>query len=154
MKILSLSALLLSGAVSLAAATPHDNERTNRVSYTKDTPPAVVDQPAGSWVEMTSPTPCAHGRTFVTVEDDVVAMSKLKISASKGRPVVKSVKIVFVDGSRRYVKIDRRIDPRKPAIIDLQGNKQIQHIVVDADWRVKGSYAIHGAPIAKSVATR
>ena len=151
MKIQALAALLVSGVVSIASAAPQETAPAGRTSYTKeDSPPSA---PA-AWVELASPTPCVHGRSFVTIESDAVPVTKIRISAEKGRPVIKAVRIVFTDGTKRYVKLDRTLDARNPAYIDLRGNKQIEMMVVDTDWRVKGSYAIHGAPNHKSVAFR
>lgn len=163
MKILSCSvtALLLAGSVSLATATPHkERGPTGRTSYTEEpaeAPSASPDSAPPAWVELATPTPCAHGRTFVTVDDDTVAVSRLRIDAHQGLAVIKGVKVKFKDGKQRYVKLAKRLDARgqKSAYIDLRGGHELDSFVVDSDWRAKGSYTVHGEPArGKAIATR
>lgn len=146
---ITLSALLLAGAVSAATAAPRDEERTGRVSYTKET-----KAPKSDWVELATPTPAAHGRTFVTLDTEEVPFTILRIDAHKGHPVIKQVRVVFADGKQRIVKVGKRLDRGRSAYVDLRGGKEIESIIVDTDHRTKGSYTIHGAPVRTAIATR
>src|SRR5688572_24226307 len=106
MKIIAISGLLLVGVVSVVSAEPAKTETAERVSYTtKETAESRDDD----WTELASPTPAKHGRTFITVEG---RYTQLRIAPHKGRPIVKTVRVVYADGKQRTFKV------KKP-VIDL-----------------------------------
>jgi hypothetical protein len=60
------------------------------------------------------------------------------------------VRIVYADGKQRTVKLRGK----RSSVIDL-AVAPIEHIVVDSDWRKKGTYTVHAMPAeATGVATR
>jgi hypothetical protein len=143
MKTLAITSLLLF-APTVVSAAPAKDETAERVSYNDDhAPPA----PADDWVELASPTPAKHGRTFITVD---ARYSQLKIETHKGHPVVKTLRVVFADGKQRVVKLKRQ----RSQVVDLGGARAIEHIVVDSDWRSKGTYTVHAIKEATGVASR
>jgi hypothetical protein len=67
------------------------------------------------------------------------------------------VRIHYTDGKQRVVRIESVLGGNKPsALVDLRGERVIDHIVVITDYKSRGSYTVHGAPRqdAESVATR
>ena len=141
----AISSLFLAIAASSVSAAPAKDETSERVSYTEKN---SSQESSDGWVELASPTPAKHGRTFVTVDG---RYAQLRIDAHKGRPVVKSVTIVFADGKQRVVKIDGR---KRSSVIDVGANA-IEHLVIDADRRSKGTYTVQAVPAeATGVATR
>ena len=143
MKTIAITSLLLALASTVSAA-PAKDETAERVSYNEDQPPAPA---ADDWVELASPTPAKHGRTFINVD---ARYSQIKIETHKGHPVVKQLRVVFADGKQRVVKLKHK----RSQVIDLGSARAIQHIVVDSDWRSKGTYTVHAVKDATGVASR
>jgi len=78
----------------------------------------------------------------------------LRIEAAKGRPVLKSVRVVYSDGNERVVRMERVLGgKRATAIVQLSGS-QIDHVVVNTDPKSKGTYVVQGAPVGGGVASR
>ena len=152
MKILAISGLLLAAVASVVSAAPSKDETAERVSYTDDAPSKKSPtNPEGDWVEIASPTPASHGREFITVDG---RYAQLRLDAAKGRPVVRSVRIVYANGKDRVVRVGRRLaGKQKTAVVELSGAK-IEHIVVTTDARSRGSYTVTGVPVSTGVATR
>lgn len=143
----AISSLFLAIAASAVSAAPVKDETAERVSYTEPEE-EKADSPEG-WVELASPTPAKHGRTYITVDG---RYAQLRVDRHKGRPIVKTVRIVYSDGKQRTVKIDSR---KRSSVIDLAVGSTIEHIVVTADQRSKGSYTVMAMPAeATGVATR
>ena len=138
----AISSLFLAIAASVVSAAPAKDETAERVSYNDKADSR--EEPEG-WVELASPTPAKHGRTYITVDG---RYAQLRIDAK--RPLVKSVRIVYADGKERTVKLRGK----KSSVIDL-AIEPIEHIVVISDYRAKGTYTVHAMPAeATGVATR
>jgi hypothetical protein len=149
MKIPAISGLMLALASSAVTAAPAKEETAERVSYTREGEKRAAAP--GDWVELASPTPASHGREFITVEG---RFSQLRIDASKGRPMVKTVRVVYANGKQRVVRVQRSLAGNRPtALVDLDGS-QVDHIVVDTDPHIKGMYTVSAAPVSTGVATR
>ena len=144
MKTLAITSLLLAVASTVSAA-PAKDETAERVSYNDRDKPSAA--PADDWVELASPTPAKHGRTFITVD---ARYTQLKIDVHKGNPVLRTVRVVFADGKQRVVKLKHK----RSQVIDLGGARAIEHIVVASDSRSKGTYTVHAALQPTDVATR
>ena len=141
----AISSLFLAIAASSVSAAPAKDETAERVSYTEKN---GSQESADGWVEIASPTPAKHGRTYVTVDG---RYAQLRIDAHKGRPVLKTVKIVYADGKQRVVKLRGK----RSSVIDLMIDSPVEHIVVDTDRSAKGTYTVHAMPAeATGVATR
>ena len=150
MKITAISGLLLAVLASVVSAEPTKNETAARVSYNDRTKSQATT--TGDWVELASPTPCSHGRELIFVDG---RYSQLRIDAAKGRPIVRSVRVVYADGKQRVVRIDRVLGAGRPALVSVDGARQIEHVVVTTDPASRAQYAVHGAPSdGTSVATR
>jgi hypothetical protein len=156
MKITVLSAVLVAGAVSLVSAAPEKKESTERVSYTekgkRDTPKASPD--TEGWIELATPTPASHGREFIFVDEAVAPIEQLRITATANRPIVRSLRIEYRDGTQRVVRLDKVVDAKHPAYVDLRGPKRIERVTVVSEGSSKATYALHGAPARSGVATR
>lgn len=142
----AISSVFVAIAVSVASAAPAKDETAERVSYSDK---VSSDDSSTGWVELASPTPAKHGRTFIIVEG---RYAQLRLDIHQGRPVVNSVKIVYADGKQRVVKLAAG---KRSSLIDLAGAATIDHIVVDADRRSKGTYTVSAVTAeATGVATR
>jgi hypothetical protein len=152
MKILARSGLLLVAFASVVSAAPSKDETAERVSYTAETPSKKSPtNPEGKWVELASPTPASHGRVFITVDG---RYAQLRVEAAKGRPAIRTVRIIYASGKDRVVRIGRTLSgKKKTAVVDLSG-APIDHIIVEANARSKGSYTVTGVPVSTGVATR
>ena len=152
MKILAISGLLLAAFASDVTAAPSKDETAERVSYTNDaSSKRSATNPEGEWVELASPTPVSHGREFITVDG---RFAQLRIDAAKGRPIIKSVRIVYANGKDRVVRIGRTLSGKqRTAVVELSGAR-IEHIVVQTDTQSRGSYTVTGVPVSNGVATR
>lgn len=149
MRSLAISGLLLALGASLVSAAPAKDETGERVSYSGERP--VTSAPDAAWTELASPTPASHGREYITVEG---RYSLLRLDAAKGRPVVKSVRVVYSDGKERVVRVERALGgKRASAVVELTGS-QIDHVIVQTDPRSKGSYVVQGARVTSGVASR
>jgi len=134
MKILAISGLMLAAAASVVSAAPAKEETGERVSYSEERP-----SDEGAWVELASPTPASHGREVIMVEG---RFTQLRIDAHKGRPIVKSVKVVYEDGSSRTKRINTTLGAKRPsAIVDLTG-ADVNHIVVITERKSKATYTV------------
>jgi hypothetical protein len=149
-------ALLLTGAVSSASATPDKTESTDRVSYKGDTRRAAPgpESSADGWIELASPTPASHGREFIAVDPKATAFVRLKIAAVSGRPKIEFVRVIFADGTQRVVRLDRIVSKQRAAFVDLKGARKIDRLVVDTRGSKKSTYVIHGEADKASIATR
>jgi hypothetical protein len=142
---------MLAAAATVVSAAPSKEETGERVSYNGERPRTSTATPDGEWVEIASATPASHGREYITVEG---RFGLLRIEAAKGRPVLKSVRVVYSDGKERVVRMERALGgKRATAIVQLSGS-QIDHVVVNTDPKSKGSYVVQGAPVGGGVASR
>lgn len=155
MKIRALSALLLlGGTVSFASATPEKTETTERVSYSDKTRRAAPQKDDDGWLELATPTPASHGREYIIVDAGLAPIIQLRLTAAAGRPIVRALTIDFRDGSRRVVRLDKTLDSKHPAYVDLREPKRIARVTVVSEGPKKATYALHGAPASGGVATR
>jgi hypothetical protein len=147
MKTSALFTLILLGAMGQAAAQPEPAEPNGRVSYTENAAakPAAAQQAVGDEVEIATPTPATHGTEFVVVGKEAGPFSQLRLAATTGRVIVRTVRIFFDDGSSRAVQVDSILDSNhnKDATIDLKGVKSIDHLTVTTEPG-RGSYALYG----------
>jgi hypothetical protein len=155
MKTTALVLLLVAGSADATPQSPStkdpDHESTARVTYNEK-----VKRPAASddWIQVGTPTPASHGREYITIDPDAGAFVRLRIDATAGRPIVRSVRLDFKDGKSRVVSVDRIVEKSKPAYVDLGGAKQLERIVVVSEGSAKASYAVYAAPNSGGVATR
>jgi hypothetical protein len=151
MRSFAISGLILAAAASVVSAAPGKDETGERVSYSRERAQTSTATPEGAWVEIASATPASHGREYITVEG---RFGLLRVDAATGRPVLKSVRVVYSDGKERVVRMERALGgKRATAIIQLSGSL-IDHVVVNTDPKSKGSYVVQGAPVGGGVASR
>jgi hypothetical protein len=145
MKTSALFTLILVGATGIAAAQPQPAEPSGRVSYTDTGAQPAAAAPLGDEVQLADPTPASHGTEFVVIGKEAGAFSQLRLAATTGRVIVRTVRIFFDDGTQRAVPVDTILDSykQKDASIDLKGVKSIDHITVTTEPG-HGSYALYG----------
>ena len=154
MKIPALSALFLGLAVSLVSAAPEKKESTERVSYTGTGKKAAARVVAlEDWMELASPTPCSHGREYIQIDDKSPVFTRLRIQAVTGRPIIRSVRVQYADGTERVVRIDQVIDAKRPVYVELRGTP-LERVVVVSEGSAKTTYSVSAAPVRDHVATR
>lgn len=149
-------ALLVTGSMSLASATPIHDERSERVSYNEKTRHDSAPKAAEGWIELASATPAHNGREYIVVDATAGAFSVLRIDAAKDRPIVESVRVEYRNGTHRIVQLDQVLDQtkRRSAFVDLHGPHDIESVVVVTDRHSKGSYAVLGMAERSNVASR
>jgi hypothetical protein len=152
MKIQAVSAFVLAAMTSVAFATPAKTEATERVSYGATAKRGTL-APAEDWVELASPTPASHGREYIALEAGGPYV-RLRVDATSGRPIVRSVRIDFKDGTSRTVRIDRALAKATPAYIDLRGNKLVERLVVTSEGGKFARYGVSAEPSGTGVASR
>lgn len=132
------------------STAPKTGEASGRVSYVEPKNAAEAKQEApratGQWIEIASPTPAKHGTVFIMVGEDAGSFSQLWLAPAKGTTVVRSVRVFHTDGTNKRFRVDSSINKkgRKFAVVDLKGNRTIDHIVVNTETS-NGTYAVYGA---------
>lgn len=101
----------------------------------------------GEWVELADPTPAKHGTEFVVVGAQQGPFSQLRINAAKGTTTVRSVRVMFSDGTEKTTKIGATVGTkgRKFAQVDLGAAKPIWQVVVTTDRQGSGEYTVYGS---------
>ncbi len=151
MKAHAIALLRIVESVSLASPPEHE-ERAERVSYKGDKANAP---PADGWIELATPTPARNGREFIPVSADAGTFTMIRIEASSGRPIVRSVRVDYADGAHRFVQLDQVLRTgAAPTLIDLHGAHELQRIIVVGDPDSRGSYRVLGTWLAPDVAKR
>jgi hypothetical protein len=153
-----LGACFVAALVSLVSAAPADKETTERVSY-KGKAGARTDAPPkgdGEWVELADPTPANHGKEYISVGSNAGTFTRLRLDASKGRPIIMAVRIDFKTGKSRVVHLQVVLDKKKrpSAYVDLGGPREIQQVVVTTDPVSKATYTVHAEVGHAGVASR
>jgi hypothetical protein len=132
------------------SAAPKTDEASGRVSYVepKNGAEAKLEQPraTGQWIEIATPTPASHGTEFIMVGEEAGSFSQLWLAPAKGTTTVRSVRVFYTDGTNKRFRVDTAINKkgRRFAVVDLKGNKAIDHLVVNTE-NSKGTYAVYGA---------
>jgi hypothetical protein len=149
MRITALSAVLLLAGTPAVSAEPEDNETTERVRYgARDAP-----KPTDGWFEIATPTPANHGTEFIIVDGDQGPWTRLRITASRGNPIVRTVRIEYENKKSKVVRLDQVITKNRPAYVDLGGARHIERVVIVSEGSARSAYAVHGAS-ARTVARR
>ena len=146
----ALFTVVLVGAGAIASAQPRQEETSGRVGHNEKEPRRPAE-----WVELASPTPASHGTEFVVVGGEETGyFSQLRIDASKGRTIVRKVKVFFSDGMIKTKRIDRSISGEKFVQIDLGEAKAIDRIVITTDAHTDGRYAVYASATAPQEAVK
>jgi hypothetical protein len=150
MRITALSAVLLLAGTPSVSAEPEDHETTGRVRYSgRDDAP----KPTDGWLEIATPTPANHGTEFIIVDGEQGPWTKLRITASRGNPIVRSVRIEYDNKHSKVVRLDKVVTKNRPAYVDLGGARHIERVVIVSEGSARSAYAVHGAS-ARIVARR
>jgi hypothetical protein len=147
----ALASMLVIGSVSFAWAGPDRDESTAR--YRLDDKHTHFRHD-GDWIELASPTTVKHGKEYITLNTDLGALSRLRLDATTGRPIVLTVRINFKNGTSRTARIDRVIDKKRPVAIDLKGAEYVDSVVVVTDPVSNAEYKLMGLPASAGVAAR
>ena len=99
----------------------------------------------GDWVELADPTPAKHGTEFVVVGAQQGSFSQLRINAAKGATTVRSVRVMFSDGTEKTMKLGKTVKGNKFAVVDLGAEKPIWQVVVTTDRQGSGEYSVYGS---------
>src|SRR5262245_52416014 len=150
MRIVVLASLLIAGSVSFVAAKPDHDESTDRYRLT-DTPHHQVRRD-GDWIELASPTPVKHQREYISLARDTGKLSRIRIDAHTGRPIVLTVRINFKDGTSKIARVDSVVDKRRPAVIELKEPRFVESLVVVTDPVSSAEYRVMGLPEGTGVA--
>lgn len=137
-------AFLLGGGMA-TADTPKQETEVGRVDLDQQAkpPPRAPSQ----WLQLATPTPAKHGTEFVMVGAQQGSFSRLRIDAAKGRTVVKSVRVVFADGSAKTYRVNQTLSDKGRwfTFVDLGTTKPITQVSVTTDRTTGGQYALYGS---------
>ena len=142
----TLFAVIVIEAAGTATAEPKQEETSGRVSLNeKDVKKTDAPRQPSDWVELATPTPAKHGNEFIMVGKDAGYFSKLRIDPAKGKTIVRRVKVFFLDGKVKTVRLDKAVSQGRPATVDLGPAKAIDHIVVSTETHTGGHYTVYGS---------
>jgi hypothetical protein len=98
----------------------------------------------GRWQALSRGNSARNQRQFIMVRGE--RLSKLRIEADRGAPVIEKIAIEFGNGQGQAVDLNMRLERGTGEIIDLNGReRRVQRIIVYTDGRSRGSYSIYGA---------
>ena len=98
----------------------------------------------GRWMTLARGFSAQSNRQFIPVRGE--RLSKLRIEADRGAPVIAKIAIEFRDGSSQAVDLDMRLPRGTGEVIDLNGGvRRVQRIIVYSDPQSRGSYSVYGA---------
>ena len=139
--------VIVIAAGGAASAEPKQEETSGRVRLDeKQSKKADEPRQPGDWVELASPTPAKHGTEFVIVGKEAGAFAQLRIDPAKGKTIVRKLKVFFVDGGVKTVRMDKVVSQGKqPAVVQLGDAKTIDRIVITTETHTNGQYAIYGS---------
>jgi|SRR6185503_1827633 len=155
--ILLFTALAITGGVAYAQPSvdarvqwrDRDRDRTNDAGWTRDRYDRYSDSHwardyRGRWMALARGFSAQTNRQFIPVRGE--RLSKLRIEADRGAPVIAKIAIEFRDGSSQAVELDMRLPRGTGEVIDLNGGvRRVQRIIVYADPRSRGVYSVYGA---------
>lgn len=82
------------------------------------------------------------GRQVIQVQSPA-RFSRLKLEATRGPIRIDRVVITFANGRTQVVDLDRRLDQRGPAVIDLNGGaRQVTRIVITTKGNRRGAFTV------------
>lgn len=82
------------------------------------------------------------GRQVIQVQSPA-RFSRLKLEATRGPIRIDRVVITFANGRTQVVELDRRLDQRGPAVIDLNGGaRQVTRIVITTKGNRRGAFTV------------
>lgn len=144
MRASALCAFILLGAGIATADTPKQETEVGRVGLADQKPPPRAPT---QWAQLATPTPAKHGTEFVMVGAQQGSFSRLRLDAAKGRTVVKSVRVMFSDGTSKDYKVATTLSDKghSTQTVELGVTKPITQISVTTDRTTSGSYAVYGA---------
>lgn len=98
----------------------------------------------GRWMTLARSYTTQGQRQFIHVNGQ--PLSKLRVEATRGAPVIQKIAIEFRDGSSQAVDLDMRLRRGEGEVIDLNGGvRRVERIIVYADPRTRGAYSLYGA---------
>ena len=98
----------------------------------------------GRWMTLARSYTTQGQRQFIHVNGQ--RLSKLRVEATRGAPVIQKIAIEFGDGSSQAVDLDMRLRRGEGEVIDLNGGvRRVERIIVYADPRTRGAYSLYGA---------
>ena len=97
----------------------------------------------GRWQALARGYSARTQRQFIPVRGE--RLSKLRIEADRGAPVIEKIAIEFGNGEGQAVDLNMRLQRGTGEVIDLNGReRRVQRIIVYTDGRSRGSYSIYG----------
>jgi hypothetical protein len=98
----------------------------------------------GRWMSLARGYSARSERQFIMVRGE--RLSKLRIEADRGAPVIQKIAIEFGNGSMQAVELDMRLRRGTGEVIDLNGDtRRVRRIIVYTDGASRGSYSVYGA---------
>jgi hypothetical protein len=98
----------------------------------------------GRWVSLARGYSARSDRQFIQVRGE--RLSKLRIEADRGAPVIEKIAIEFGNGEMQAVDLNMRLTRGTGEVIDLNGrDRRVRRVIVYTDSRSRGAYSLYGA---------
>jgi hypothetical protein len=98
----------------------------------------------GRWQALARGYSARTQRQFIHVRGE--RLSKLRIEADRGAPVIQKIAIEFGNGEGQAVDLNMRLPRGTGEVIDLNGrDRRVRRIIVYTDGYSRGAYSIYGA---------
>ena len=148
-KIAALVTTLILGASSVALAAPGWGQSPSYGAANDRAPYAARFRPTfrptfQTWTTLEANGSLARGRDFIDVSSNA-RFSKLKLEATgRGSVHIEKLVIVFGNGQRQVVNVDKRLNGRSGAtLIDVEGrSRNIDKILVMGRGGFRASYSL------------
>lgn len=101
-------------------------------------------RPRAAWIALGEPKQLARGRDLIRVAAKT-PFSQLRIQSTAGATRISQLTVVYTDGTRQVMQLDRRINPRNPMIeVDLAGTRQVASLLISGSSSRRASYQVFG----------
>jgi hypothetical protein len=155
MKSILVSALLATIPATLYAAPPervaqrevqtYDRDRGtwNREHYDRWNNSRWAHDYHGRWRMIGSYNNARQDRQSISVAGQ--RLHKLRIEAVRGEPRIERVTLMFLDGSSQTIDVSTRLEQGSGEVIDLDSDRRIRRVIVEAAPRTRGVYAVYAS---------
>ena len=97
-----------------------------------------------TWTPLTQPERLDRGSDLFDLRYQNERFAQLRLQNQTGRTFVRGIEIVFANGERQYVAVNRMLDGNYAMVnIDLERNRRIDQIIVDGRSGRGSSYQLY-----------
>lgn len=97
------------------------------------------------WVTLAYDYSGRSQRQFINLRGRGGRFSVLRIEGERGAPVINQIAIQYLDGDVQKVRLDARLPAGEGEVIQLDGRRRIQRVIVYTHPGYRGTYSLYGA---------